>query len=519
MMKDKYELKGFNTPKLPKLKGHVKVTLHNCKNGKNEVIEGDNIVSNAVRDIFANNAAGAVDYSKLMPLINKWYSGVLLYEQAFPTTEVGGVQVIDPDDYYPRSDSDNHLFAHAGTLNIDSEHDDDLTRGNPVTPAFVYTEDSVKQVWEWGPSRGNVPDGRYIRSLALTHGDVGNAGLGSALYAFSQFNPLEQIDTHSSQFITQEALAQVYARFDDDHGLMFAIGEDGAWGDGHQAFETNKITVHVLKMPFSKAGLYQRQYATIAQKSSFTVQIPFNVYANPCFYFDQVNKRLWLFTNFTSGSAYSKTVIKYAVIDCVNKSVLTSGTITSDTENLAPMGYGDNTTYYGRGRSVFSGIVFDGTYFYFPTGNNTGAGDYRERLTGFQKINFNNQADQSTITLNSGEITNFNSPMYGGGLLIGTEWVANGNKIYLCQNAIGATPWSRYSTIFAQPNKPTSYAARIDTLALGTVDPYDWGYKWILANKMLNTTMFNLPSPVQKTSSQSMTVEYTLQEVDGGSES
>ena len=269
-------------------------------------------------------------------------------------------------------------------------------------------------------------------------------------------------------------------------------------------------------MPFSKTGLYQRQYADTALQEHFTVQISFNVYANPCFYFDQENKRLWLFTNFTSSSSYSKSVIKYSVIDCVNKTELAHGTITSDTESLAPMGYGDNETYNNNGRSVFCGIVFDGTYFYFPTGNYTGAGDYKERLTGYKKINFNNQSDQSTISLSSGEITYFDSPFYCGGLLVGTEYVANGNTMYKCQNVMGSSrPWRRYGILNNQQHKPSSCISRFDNLGL-----YDslvhWDYKWIFANKMLNTTLFNLPNPVQKTSSQSMTVEYTIQEVSGG---
>lgn len=507
MIKSTYQLTGFEKPKFPKIKGHVKVTLHNCKNGKNEVVEGENIVTNAVRDIFLSNYLGAVDYSKLFGadgIWKKWFGGVLLYEQA---------HTLNADNYFPPSDAQSHVFAHAGQSSIDPDHDDDSTRGNPVTSVYTFTNNTVKQVWEWGISKGNVPDGRFIRALSLTHSDTGDAGLGSGSYAFSQFVPFESIGAQSAQFRTLVALAQVFAQFDEAHGINFAIGDEGDFGNGHQAFETNKITVNILKMPFSKTGLYQRQYASTEYKDTFTVTISFNVYAMPCFYFDQELKRLWLFTNMTGSSAYSKSVIKYSVIDCLTQTEVDHGTITSDTENLAPLGYGDNTTYYNGGRSVFSGIIFDGTYFYFPTGNNTGAGDLKERLTGYQKINFNNQSDQSTISLYSGEITNFNSAMYAGGLIVGPEFVANGNTMYKCQNAIGNAPFARFGTFANQPNKPSSCYSRFDNLQLGAAAPYSWDYKWILANKMLNTTLFNLPNPVQKTSSQSMTVEYTLQEV------
>lgn len=509
IIKEKKRLDGFNTPKIPQIKGHVKITLHNCRTGKNEVIEGENIVTNAMRDILDANYVGGINYSKIFGtegLWKKWFGGVLLYEQA---------HTLDPDNYYPQPDSDNHLFAHAGQNPIDPLYDDDLTRGNPVAAAFIQTEDTVKQVWEWGSARGNVPDGRYIRALSLTHSDVGDAGLGSSSHVFSQLTPLESIGGFTSN--SRIAGKEVFAQYDEAHGVAFAIGNDGEWKNGNQAFETNKITVYKRKFPFSKAGIYQTQVSDGRFEEKFTITISFNIYAQPCFYFDQVNKRLWLFTNYTSASSYSKSVIKYSVIDCENQIEYAHGTITSDTENIAPLGYGDNTTFYGGGRSVFTGIVFDGTYFYFPTGINTGAGDIEERLTGYQKINFSNQADQTTISLNSGEIGKFWSPMYSGGLLVSMGGVVNGDTLYPCQSNWN-TPFSTGYSVFAtQPNRPSSYITQLDSLRLDSAS--DICPRDIFVNKLLNMTLFNLPSPIQKTSSQSMTVEYTLQEVDGGSES
>lgn len=519
MIIDKMSHSGYAAPKLPKLKGHVKITLHNCRTGKNEVIEGENIVTNAVRDILAANYLGAVDYSKIFGadgLWKKWFGGILLYEQAHPTETVGGVQVLNPDNYYPRADNISHLFAHAGQNSVDPLHDDDLSRGNPVAAAFVETEDTIKQVWEWGSIRGNVPDGRFIRALSLTHSDVGDAGLGSDYYAFQNFTPFEIIDRFQSH--THNRYDYVFSQYDEAHALAFAIGEDGDWTEGHQAFETNKLTVYKRKFPFLKTGLYQTQLVDGTFQQQFTVTLPFNVYAMPCFYFDQENKLLWVFTNYTSSSSFSKSVIKYAVINCETKTISTSGTITSDTENLAPMGYGDNSVYYGTGRSVFSAIVFDGTYFYFPTGINNGAGEIKERLTGYQKINFSNQSDQATITLSSGEVNRFWSAVCGGGLIVAPGCVANGTSLYKCQNSIvNNLENNGFTVIPSQPNKPSGFVQMMDTLRITNTFTDSW--RWILANKMLNTTLFNLPNPVQKTSSQSMTVEYTIQEVTGGDES
>jgi hypothetical protein len=137
MIKDTYRLNGFNSVKLPKLKGHVKLTLHNCKNGKNEVYEGDNIITNAVRDIFANNYLGAIDYSKTMPLWSNWYGGILCYENAFAVDSQTGLP--DPDDYFPQGDDVNPVTAHAGAT-VPQDFADDLKRGMPNTAGQVFAD-------------------------------------------------------------------------------------------------------------------------------------------------------------------------------------------------------------------------------------------------------------------------------------------------------------------------------------------------------------------------------------------
>lgn len=506
MVKDKYELNGFNQVKLPKLKGHIKLTLHNVHNGKNEVYEGENIVTNAIRDIMANNYLGAVNYSTLFPLWSNWYGGVLLYQNAHPTIEVGGEQVLDPDNYYPKSQIDNPLTAHAGGTSIPAEHDDDLKRGSPTVAAFQPTPNSIKQVWEWSTTHGNGA----ISAISLTHKDTGDAGLGSNTWAFQNFNPFVQVQ-NLADYVYDMQYHTVAAQYDDANELWFAIGNDLEWADartgghsgsGRQVFSTDVVTIYIRKFPFFKAGLYQTLVPDVTYQKAITLTMPFTLYAMPCYYFDYANKKLWLFTNLTGANqAFSKTTIKWIRIDLSDLedvSVEANGTITSDTSNLAPLGYGDNTDNYSRGRSVFSAILFDGTYFYFPTGN-------AEAFTGYQKINFSDQSDQSTIVFNT---TSYNtvSPAYCGGLTVGINRVTNGLTGYTCANSLPMPP-EVYTWLNAQPNKPICF--------YNWVDPYrTTSQRVIVANKMLNTTLFNLPNSVQKSASQAMTVEYTLTEVE-----
>ena len=535
MIIDKSRQFGYAAPKLPKFKGHVKITLHNCRTGKNEVIEGENIVTNAVRDILAANYLGAVDYGKLFGsdgLWKKWFGGVLLYEQAHPTETVGGVQVLNPDDYYPRGDNVSHVFAHAGQNSVDSLHDDDLTRGNPVSAAFVQTEDTIKQVWEWGSIRGNVPDGRFIRALSLTHSDVGDAGLGSDTYAFQNFNPLESIAVSSLPAGVQGLNGgdNIAAQYDDSHGLYFHIGEPADYYGGHIGFETQKISVYIRKMAFFKAGLYDTQNGKLDYQKTITVTTSTTFFCNPSYYFDYTTKRLWLFTNVTAitnrgrPSSYSTSVISYSVLDLSDLDNVTEyahGTITSDTSNIAMLCASCNDSNdWSNSRRWFYNIMKIGDYFYFPTSNGwsgspEGAGTWYMNCTGYKKINFTNQADQASIPfLTAKDI--FTPSIGGGGIIINSGRVVNGNTGYTCLDQY--TPAAGGGTVdttrcFCQPNKPSSLLTTIGNM------PNNTATRYIFANKMLNTTLFNLPNPVQKTSSQSMTVEYTIQEVHGGDES
>ena len=526
-MKDTYRLHGFDQVRHPILKGHVKIRLHNCRNGKTEIIEGDNIVTNAVPDILLNNMAGAVDYSKVFGadgLWKKWFGGVLLFEQAFADDGEGN---LDPDDYYPLADSSNHLFAHAGQTSIDSEHDDDLTRGNPVSAAFVLADNAVKQVFEWGPSRGNVPDGRYIRSLSLTHADTGDAGLGSNTYAFQNFNPLERISGDNLNLSTATIRSinptlSLFGKYDESHGFYFAIGEDGDYyaqdNNNHILFQTNKVTVYIKRFPFVKAGLYETWGVSNSYGRKFTITSSnITFYANPCYYFDSANKRLWLFSNMTNTSqAYDNTHIKYIVIDCESETEIAHGTITSDTSDIACLGYcSDGQSISYRPMAYTMNIIKAGNYFFFPTSN--GASYQALNIKGYKKINITNQADQASVSFN--DVQNYyTQPVYGGGLIIAagrptstfpsTGRVVNGNTGYTC--AAGDIPTNGVVDAYADPYKPSSFRNSICGQTGNTILT-----RSIIANKMILATKFNLPSPIQKTSSQSMTVEYTLTEVSG----
>ena len=493
--KDKTELHGFDHVRMPELHGHVKLTLRNVHNGKTEVIEGDNIVTDAVKDIMKANYLGGIDYAKMFPLWQKWFGGVLCFNSAFSIPQ--GETDPDPSDYYPSSS--NTLIAHAGQTAIDVEHDDDLKRGNPLTSSYVKTDNSMKLVFEWGTTHGNGT----IRALALTHSDTGSYGLGSDTYGFkNNFEPFavlnQSTDFWNSLTVEYGDPKSVQVMYDDTHALAF------------YKKDTNTITVYIRKLAYLKSGLHQTLETSTELQSSFDVTIPFNLYANPCFYFDYTNKYLYIFHNLTSASAYDDQNIKYCVIDCENEVLLDLGsgvyykTIQSDAHDIAPL---------GMGMTEYANILKIGDNFYFPTSSSpvwSGNVNYPyANVTGYKKIDITSPASQSTISFNEVQSI-MQSPMGAGDIFINNGRVVNGATGYTCKQQFTPNGPTYHNLFLSTPDKPITYAQWLkkDDGYTTSIAPS----RFLLANKLLLTTKYNLTNAVTKTTSQSMTLEYTLTE-------
>lgn len=493
-----------------KLKGHVKVTLHNPRTGKNEIQEGENIITNAVADIFANNYVGGIDYSKAMPIWSKWMGGILCYESPFATS--GSPAVPDPADYFPQGNDINKLVAHAGrTTPTPTDLQEDRGRGFLIDT--VLTDGKVKQVFEWGSLQGNG----VISALSLTHTDTGDVGLGSTSSAFRNFKPFEELQgaNLSNVYSPIDADNAIVAQYDDRHGLMYLAGGDGEYASHKTGFTsgTNKVTIYIKQLPYKKAGLFEAMTAVTTYQKIMEVTTQTTWYLQPAYYFDYATKKLWLFSNITgynNGFTFSKTNMNYAIIDCTTGTVDSEGTIVSDDSDLAPIAQQATGIIYMYLR--FTNIIKDGNYVYLPTGTGSTSAPSNADITGLKRINIVDGTDaQKTLTFNETQAI-MRPYVKGGGLIINSGRVINGDTGYTCQNFLPNTGYADTNYGFSQPNKINNYV-----VTLGSIDsPYTSPVqkpRYIMANKMINSTKFNLPESITKDTSKSLTIEYTLEEV------
>lgn len=522
MIKSTRKIEGFNSPKFPKLHGHVKLTLHNCKNGKEEVIEGDNTITNAVQDIMKLNMLGSVDCGKLFNpdgLWKKWFGGCICYEQQHAN--------LNADEYFMPNSSDSAVTAHAGMTPIDIDHDDDPTQGQAVGSAIQRVENGIKLAWEWGQQKGNG----YIRSLSLCHTDTGSFGNGVDSYHFKNtFTPWEAIQNADLTSILQgpRAAGNAFVQYDEFHTLFFYIGSDG-WYDPSQAVtEQSEVTVYIRRFPYLKAGLFDLTTGTANEDDTrkFTVETSISFWYNPSFYFDEENKRLWLFTtDFTrideDHREWSRNTVYYSVIDCESEEEIDSGTIVSDDNDLAfleisadggvlhPMVY--NT------RVIQQNILKIEDDVYLPMGNSVtvpGQGySTTQNFSGWKRINLQT-LHQDSFTFADGEtvLPKYYAAIKQGDIIAGFGWVMNGGQLYPCNlYPVPILPNLEYdysNTYVSQIyDSPVFYMSERNRGESNS----DYMPRFIFASKLLNTTKYNMDT-VQKSSSQSMRVEYTITE-------
>ena len=519
------------------LHGHIKLKLYNALSGNLEkIVEGDNIITSAVPDIMKSNLLGMADFSKITGnegLFKEWFGGVMCYNQQHSN--------LNARDYWMPNSHDNPVIAHAGMTPIDTDHDDDMARGQAVGSSFIRTANSIKLVWEWGATHGNG----VIRALSLCHSDVGSFGNGVDSYHFrNTFSPWKDIKNSNlidlKQYPRQKGNA--FCQYDENHTLFFYLGSDGWYQAGVDGYipsypeAVNDVTVYIRRLPYTKAGLFDVvDGATEAtDERKFTVTTSLDMWYNPAYFFDPSNKYLWLFTNFTRADDYhrewSKDTVYYSVIDCETGTEVDTGSIVSDDEDLTFLatstdGSGRVRMYYGN-RVFHENVFVDDGYVYLPMGdgvNPTGEGwSTFQNFTGWKKIKLSDNTDQEALPMCDGEtvLAKYYSIVKAGDLHLGFGWIENGGLVYPC-NPYPLTPpitsediqaeSSSWDNMYINENEsPVVYVTRRDTS--------EWDYKpakprYILANKLVNTSKYNLSTAVQKSSTNNMTVEYTLTEV------
>lgn len=141
-----------------KLHGHTKITIR--EDGGEKVFEDDNIVTNALADIFKCDYDGLIEIEKFLPLRNL-FGGIMCFQERIDE---------NANEYWPKAQTINPLIAHAGQ----TPHASGSTRrGNPNGALSGEITGGYRFVYDFATSQGN---GR-IFAVCMTSSQAGDCGL------------------------------------------------------------------------------------------------------------------------------------------------------------------------------------------------------------------------------------------------------------------------------------------------------------------------------------------------------
>lgn len=156
------------------IKGQTTIELTDITTKQTEVFQKNNLVTNAVSDIFSYNPSGLLYplqggttgmNREIFPIANTCYSGILLFEDLL---------VEDVKEYNPPVD--NKIIGYASN---DVNQTENPNRGSLNLSESTIIENGYKYVWDFSTSQANG----LISSLALTHYRAGKSYYGDSYSA------------------------------------------------------------------------------------------------------------------------------------------------------------------------------------------------------------------------------------------------------------------------------------------------------------------------------------------------
>lgn len=450
------------------LKGHAKITLTDVHTGKQTVIEKDNMITNAVADILSKNWCGLANFSSIFPLM-KMFSGVICFE---------GEMDEDADKYSPVNDTENEQICHAGP---DAHTTAEATRGQPNVAEMDIQDTSIKFVWDFSTSVQGE-----IRTVCLCPGTLGNMGLKP----FSDgYNPLSGFgdDRHSNSSWTE------------DYGKRYpiSIAADGKTSKAVYADGT-RFTEYTMRHDYFSFGIMRsaNDWQEVSSRDA-TLVSAFDVAKS--FIFQDSD-------NYYVGTASTSTAIKLQTISKADMTVTES--------TLSYTGVSLSTSSIGGGRNRQLPVwAYDGKYLYFPNSTDTQ----------FYKLNITNLSDVTlcpeTISIHLGQHSNnlsngeqFMTPVaISEGLILGDNYMINGAHAYPIAQLKQVLGNSGYSL-----NNRWLDVVRAGAATYGHANTsYSSGTagQGAILNQLVLTTINVLDDVVNKTTSTTMKIEYSLVEV------
>ncbi len=460
-----------------KLKGVMTIELTDSNTGEVETVTEENMITEAVNDIFAYNPFGVhyttgdtLDevqwYKTLLPICPKLIGGILLFTKALPE---------DASTIYPAAD--NLPVAYAGN---DVNSTTNVMRGSLNQTESKATDTGYKFVWEFTPSQGNGT----IAAAALTSSWGGQNAFGSAAGTASTFLKLKAVNLDGIAKTRQQTFYDA-VDFDFEKEILTEL-----------TFKNSAVIIRKLRVPTFTLGLSEQlnesTTSIIEEKSVAVSTFKFTDSYDAVIgdFFDGKDGYWYGFSS--AGNSSGNATVYWVKISQTDYSV-EEGTWTLSKTYLMQIGKRDETSTFAE-RDIYS--VLRNGYLYVRAYNKKG----------IYKININNSADVTLISFGfttawkqlAGSTNGEVYMILVNGIIMGWDFqIGPDDKVTKVSGATrlyyASSPMFQYKNLLLQWGG--AYGSEYRTVYLLT--PY-------LAS------INNLETPVIKTTEKTMKITYTL---------
>lgn len=482
--------------KIPKLKGKTTILVKNAETGEVEQkVEEENMVTNAVAAIFANNFANGLDTAddEITP-ISHLFGGVMCFNQQL--TE-------NANRFFPPTQGENALIAHAGSSTEAAHANPKLgarTMGTKITNGWRWK-------WEWSTAQGIG----NISSCALTSEAGGNVGLTPITRDFPAtiFKSLRNIETPRAVHNTLDEAKTAFMTYNKETGIGKAIFYNST--KVNNVYEITEVT---LKHPTLKFGLQEGadDWEVINTRTVTTATNMGNTHA---FYADGDNYYLLY------RASSKRAITGYKLEPSEDTFIMTAvsfGPYQDTTITFAPLPYDFSIRYEGmtvmgveRSSARYGAIPIHNGYIYFLS----------EDQTKLYRIQVNSPSNITEITTEvADQVFHLMEPAYWcGDICVGFDFIINSvgttqggepiEKLYPISNSEhsgGAANYWHHFNSFADTPALLDMSRTSDT---GSGSGYV-GYQGVGIFAPYLATINNLSQTVNKSPNQTMEIIYDL---------
>jgi len=454
-----------------KLHGHTKITIE--EDGGKIVYEEDNIVTNAVADIFKCDYDGLIEIEKLLPIRNL-FGGIMCFQERLDE---------DAGAYWPPAQSSNPLTCHAGQ----TPHATGSTkRGNPNGALSGEITGGYRFVYDFATSQGN---GR-ITSVCMTSSAAGDCGI----------TPFDDTLPLASRSISRAVDTVNRLQLSTSYGPTIAqIMPYKIDGDNHTAtaayINGNEFTIYTLQHNFVKFSLNMGPGEwKVTNTKTYSLQ---NTFGNAATFAEDDNYYYVYEASSNGGNVLT--------IDKISKA---DDTVTSTVATLAGVSLYKKALAMGLSYPAFPYDTIESkTYIYYPTSAHT-----------FAKIDLNNTVDITLLTSNLEDWESYHQTpgQYSAfklnhELYLGCGYIINGNNVY----GVAEVPALAGSVENASERSMVSWANNKGR-------PVAWASSWSSGTSSwwhlqgpaivypYLATINSLNQPVTKQATQTMQIQYDI---------